>query len=90
MAQTMPFTIGADASCTNGACGQVSRVVVNPVAREVTHLVVEPKDRHGPGRLVPLNLVDATTGRSGFAARWRSSRHSGPRRRGSSRRAADT
>ncbi len=62
MAQTMPFRIGADASCTDGACGQVSRVIVNPVAREVTHLVVDPTHRYGPGRLVPIDLVDATTG----------------------------
>ncbi len=62
MAQTMPFRIGADASCTDGACGRVSRVIVNPVAREVTHLVVDPKHRHGPGRLVPVDLVDATMG----------------------------
>jgi sporulation protein YlmC with PRC-barrel domain len=62
MAQTMPFRIGADASCTNGACGQVSRIIVNPVAREVTHLAVDPKHRRGPGRLVPVDLVDATTG----------------------------
>ena len=62
MAQTMPFRIGADASCTDGACGQVSRIIVNPVAREVTHLVVDPKRRNGPGRLVPVDLADATTG----------------------------
>ena len=62
MAETTPFTIGADASCTDGVCGEVSRVVVDPVARAVTHLVVEPKHRLGPGRLVPLDLVDATTG----------------------------
>jgi sporulation protein YlmC with PRC-barrel domain len=62
MAQTMPFRIGADASCSDGACGQVSRIIVNPVAREVTHLAVDPKHRHGPGRLVLVDLVDATTG----------------------------
>ena len=62
MAQIMPFRIGADASCTDGACGQVSRIIVNPVAREVTHLAVDPKHRQGPGRLVPVDLVDATTG----------------------------
>jgi len=61
MAKTMPFRIGADASCTDGACGQVSRIIVNPVAREVTHLVVDAKRRNGPGRLVPVDLVDATT-----------------------------
>jgi len=58
----MPFRIGADASCTDGACGQVSRIIVNPATREVTHLAVDPKHRHGPGRLVPVDLVDATTG----------------------------
>jgi sporulation protein YlmC with PRC-barrel domain len=62
MAATTPFTIGADASCTDGACGKVSRVVMDPVARTVTHLVVEPKHRHDPGRLVPLGLVNATAG----------------------------
>jgi len=58
MADTTPFTIGTDASCTDGVCGEVSRVVVDPVARSVTHLVVEPKGRQGLGRLVPLSLVD--------------------------------
>jgi sporulation protein YlmC with PRC-barrel domain len=56
------FTIGAEAHCTDGACGHVSHVVVNPVARTVTHLVVDPGDHDGPGRLVPLDLIDATTG----------------------------
>jgi hypothetical protein len=58
----MPFRIGADASCTDGACGQVSRIILNPVNREVTHLAVDPKHRHGPGRLVPVDLVNAMTG----------------------------
>jgi sporulation protein YlmC with PRC-barrel domain len=56
------FTIGADASCSEGVCGKVSRVVVDPVARAVTHLVVEPKDSQGIGRLVPLGLVEASNG----------------------------
>jgi sporulation protein YlmC with PRC-barrel domain len=55
------FTISAEVSCQDGDCGEVSRVVTDPVARTVTHLVVEPKHRRGPGRLVPLELVvDAT------------------------------
>ena len=62
MAKAMTFRIGADASCTDGACGQVSRIIVNLVTREVTHLAVDPKHRDGPGRLVPVDLVDATTG----------------------------
>jgi sporulation protein YlmC with PRC-barrel domain len=62
MAEVTPFTIGADAICTDGVCGQVSRVVVDPVAGAVTHLVVKPTHGHGLGRLVPLGLVDASAG----------------------------
>jgi sporulation protein YlmC with PRC-barrel domain len=62
MADTTQFTIGADVSCTDGICGEVIRVVVDPIVRSVTHLVVEPKHRQGLGRLVPLELVDASTG----------------------------
>jgi sporulation protein YlmC with PRC-barrel domain len=63
MAQTGQFVIGADVSCTDGPCGQVTRVVVDPVARTVTHLVVEPKHRQGLGRLVPLDLISGTAAR---------------------------
>jgi sporulation protein YlmC with PRC-barrel domain len=62
MAETAEFTIGAEVSCSDGNCGKLRRVVVDPVARAVTHLVVEPKDREGLARLVPLDLVDATAG----------------------------
>jgi sporulation protein YlmC with PRC-barrel domain len=61
MTQT-PFMIGAGVSCADGACGEVTRVVINPVTRKLTHLVVEPAGRRGLGRLVPLGLVDATGG----------------------------
>ena len=56
------FTIGAAAVCSDGPCGAVSRVVVDPLARELTHLVVEPEHRSGLGRLVPLDMVEAGTG----------------------------
>jgi sporulation protein YlmC with PRC-barrel domain len=61
MPETTQFTIGAGVSCSDGVCGQVTRVVVDPVARAVTHLVVEPKYREKPARLVPLDLVDVET-----------------------------
>ena len=62
MADTTPFMIGAGANCTDGPCGEVTRVVVDPVAQAVTHLVVEPKGRRGLGRLVPVDLADAAGG----------------------------
>jgi hypothetical protein len=53
---TTPLTIGADASCTDGVGGKVSRLVIDPRAATVTHLVVN--DRQFQGRLVPFDLVD--------------------------------
>jgi sporulation protein YlmC with PRC-barrel domain len=53
------FTIGAAAMCSDGPVGTLSRVVVDPVAREVTHLVIEPEHRSGLGRLVPRDLVES-------------------------------
>jgi sporulation protein YlmC with PRC-barrel domain len=55
------LTIGAEASCSDGYCGKVSRLVIDPAARTVTHLVIGPKHRRKLGRLVPIRLVDTTT-----------------------------
>ncbi len=52
------FTIGTAATCSDGPCGTVTRVVVDPVARELTHVVVEPEHRSGLGRLVPLDMLE--------------------------------
>jgi sporulation protein YlmC with PRC-barrel domain len=60
VADTVPFTIGAEASCTDGVCGTVRRVIIDPVARTLTHLVVEHEHGVELARLVPLDLVDAT------------------------------
>jgi sporulation protein YlmC with PRC-barrel domain len=55
------FTLGERASCPDGFCGVVSRTILDPAARTVTHLVIGP--RHGAGgRLVPLDLVEAAAG----------------------------
>jgi len=69
------FVIGSEVSCTDGVCGELHRVVVDPVARRLTHLVVEPRHGHQHGRLVPIDLVESTDGgihlrsdRAGFDA----------------------
>jgi sporulation protein YlmC with PRC-barrel domain len=62
MAEAAEFAIGAKASASDGVCGEVSRLVMDPEALTVTHLVIEPKHRREPGRLVPVHLVDTTTG----------------------------
>jgi sporulation protein YlmC with PRC-barrel domain len=61
VAETTPFTIGAQATCSDGVCGELRRVVIDPVARTVTHLVIQPTDHLELARLVPLDLVDDAT-----------------------------
>jgi hypothetical protein len=62
MPQETRFTIGARASCSDRLCGVVSRIIIDPVARIVTHLVIEPKHQRQPGRLVPLDMIDTSAG----------------------------
>jgi len=57
------FEIGSKVRCTDGVCGKLLSVVVDPLARAVTHIVVEPEHRWGLGRLVPLDQVGSTDGR---------------------------
>jgi sporulation protein YlmC with PRC-barrel domain len=56
------FTIGSEVFCIDGACGELRRVVIDPVARALTHLVIEPKHGRQRGHLVPINIAASTTG----------------------------
>lgn len=59
MSESVPFTIGVPARCTDGTCGRVAQVVIDPIKDEVTHLIIEPEHREGLGRLVPIENVEA-------------------------------
>lgn len=61
MAEETELTIGARARCTDGQGGKVIRIVIDPDTRTVTHLAIEPSHHTAPARLVPLDLVDATS-----------------------------
>ena len=52
------LVIGSEAVGSDGYRGEVLAVVVDPAARTVTHLVVEPRGRVGLARLVPLELAE--------------------------------
>ena len=56
--ETTQFRIGSKVSCSDGVCGKLSRVVMDPVTRALTHLVVESRLRL-TGHLVPIALVDS-------------------------------
>ncbi len=59
MSETVQFEIGTEVACRDCVCGTLARVVLDPVARAITHVIVEPKHRPGQGRLVPVDIVDA-------------------------------
>ncbi len=61
MSETTEFTIGAEVTCEDGVCGDLRRVVVDPLARTLTHLVVEPRHQRHKGHLVPIDLVDTSS-----------------------------
>jgi len=60
MPSTQQFVIGSEVRCSDGARGELLRVVLDPVANELTHIVVGLDDSSRP-RLVPVDLV-ATNG----------------------------
>ena len=62
MAGETKLAIGAAVNCSDGVCGEVRRLIVDPATNTVTHLVVEPKHRQEAGRLVPIHLADTTGG----------------------------
>lgn len=57
MIDTAEFDIGTEVACRDGVCGTLARVVIDPVARTITHLAVEPKHGKRDGRLVPIDRV---------------------------------
>ena len=54
------FTVGAKVRCRSGDCGELTRVIVDPIGRVLTHIVVE-SGNNVQGRLVPLSLVESST-----------------------------
>jgi hypothetical protein len=57
--ETTAFIFGSSVSCSDGPCGELTRIVVDPAARTVTHLVVRPPGQDAASRLVPVRLMDA-------------------------------
>jgi sporulation protein YlmC with PRC-barrel domain len=57
-ARSTQFIIGAKVSCKDGPCGEVTRVIIDPIARVLTHIVVDPRHGAGIGRLVPVDLAE--------------------------------
>jgi sporulation protein YlmC with PRC-barrel domain len=59
MSENIEYRIGSEVFCSDGPGGELRRVVVDPIAVTLTHLVVEAPHRQGSGHLVPLELVES-------------------------------
>lgn len=57
MSDPVQLTFGSDVADRDGTCGILRRVIVDPDARELTHLVVEPQHGQAAGRLAPIELA---------------------------------
>ena len=53
--------LGKDVYCIDGLTGQSSHLIVNPLNRRVTHLVVRQNHFPHSDHLVPMELVAETT-----------------------------
>ncbi len=58
----MHIRINAEVECTDGPCGRLVSVIVDPKDDEVTHIVVRDRGFPNAQRLVPLKRVKANDG----------------------------
>jgi sporulation protein YlmC with PRC-barrel domain len=56
--QGMRLELGKSVRCTDELFGELEDVVIDPIAKQVTHLVVKPKHGDEIARLVPIELVE--------------------------------
>jgi sporulation protein YlmC with PRC-barrel domain len=56
--QRLHLSLGGQVRGSDAVCGDLSAVVIDPDARRVTHIVVEPEHGVGLGRLVSIDLLD--------------------------------
>ncbi|NUR58671.1 MAG: hypothetical protein HOV87_08270 [Catenulispora sp.] len=61
MAPAQRYDIGSKVCCSDGECGEVACVVVDPVADRLAHLIVVPHGS-GPSRLVPVEHAGVADG----------------------------
>jgi hypothetical protein len=57
----MDIPVNAKVYCQEHECGKTTCVVINPFRKEITHVVVQEKGLEGVERLVPIDLILAST-----------------------------
>jgi sporulation protein YlmC with PRC-barrel domain len=62
-AQTMDIPVDVEVTCCDRNCGRSTYIVLNPVTKEITHLVVKQREFPHTQRLVPVSLMAESTPR---------------------------
>ena len=55
--EDLQIPVGAEVNCTDGLCGKSTYVLINPVMKKVTHLVVMETTQHHLEYVVPIQSV---------------------------------
>ena len=53
------FDMGSAVDATDGSCGKLAGVIIDPIAGKLSHLIIEPRRHHGLGKLVPVESVES-------------------------------
>ena len=53
------FRLGLHVDASDGRCGKLTRVIIDPVAQSLTHLVITPPHHTELARLVSVDVVEA-------------------------------
>lgn len=54
---TRSIRLGQQVHATDGPCGEVADIIIDPVKAAVTHVVIEPHGQHRQARLVPISTL---------------------------------
>jgi HEAT repeats/PRC-barrel domain len=57
----MNIELHKNIECSDGPCGRIACIIVNPVNQHITHVVVKDRSRTSAERLVPIELVTSIT-----------------------------
>ena len=53
--------VNAGVECTDGVCGVSTHIVINPISKKITHLVVKQREFPHIERMVPVEWITQTT-----------------------------
>ena len=56
----MEIPLNAQVECSDGVCGRSEFILINPVSKEVSHLVVKENNNDHKDRIVPVEKISGT------------------------------